>query len=124
MDARLIKAINKRDDAPWTQDDVETLITLANQAAIAVDQRFRVHDSMSGRVQRLPAQQRPPNVSVRDCSQEPAVFIDDESELQLSLIDRRYNVSKGRSPSYVQLPRIGRQHRVVASSRRTNRGSM
>jgi signal transduction histidine kinase len=32
----VVEAINKRDDEPWTQDDVETLITLANQAAIAI----------------------------------------------------------------------------------------
>lgn len=32
----VVEAINKRDDLPWTQDDVNTLQALANQAAIAV----------------------------------------------------------------------------------------
>ncbi len=32
----VVEAINKRDDQPWTQDDVNTLQALANQAAIAV----------------------------------------------------------------------------------------
>ncbi|MBN1565633.1 MAG: GAF domain-containing sensor histidine kinase [Anaerolineae bacterium] len=32
----VVEAINKRDDQPWTQDDVDTLQALANQAAIAV----------------------------------------------------------------------------------------
>jgi signal transduction histidine kinase len=32
----VVEAINKRHDQPWTQDDVNTLAALANQAAIAV----------------------------------------------------------------------------------------
>lgn len=32
----VVEAINKRDDQPWTQEDVETLTALANQAAIAI----------------------------------------------------------------------------------------
>jgi signal transduction histidine kinase len=32
----VVEAINKRHDQPWTQDDVNTLAVLANQAAIAV----------------------------------------------------------------------------------------
>lgn len=32
----VVEAINKPDDEPWTQDDVNTLTALANQAAIAV----------------------------------------------------------------------------------------
>lgn len=32
----VLEAINKRDDQPWTDDDVTTLSALANQAAIAV----------------------------------------------------------------------------------------
>ena len=32
----VVEAINKRGDQPWTQDDVDTLQALANQAAIAV----------------------------------------------------------------------------------------
>lgn len=32
----VVEVINKRSDLPWTPDDVNTLLTLANQAAIAV----------------------------------------------------------------------------------------
>ena len=32
----VVEAINKRDDQPWTADDVNTLLALANQAAIAI----------------------------------------------------------------------------------------
>jgi len=32
----VVEAINKRDDQPWTQEDVETLGALANQAATAI----------------------------------------------------------------------------------------
>src|SRR5690606_12554761 len=32
----VLEVINKRDDQPWTEDDVNTLTTLASQAAIAV----------------------------------------------------------------------------------------
>lgn len=32
----VVEAINKRDDKPWTQDDVNSLAMLANQAAIAI----------------------------------------------------------------------------------------
>ena len=32
----VVEAINKRDDELWTQEDVETLTALANQAAIAI----------------------------------------------------------------------------------------
>jgi signal transduction histidine kinase len=32
----VVEAVNKRGDVPWTQDDVNTLSALANQAAIAV----------------------------------------------------------------------------------------
>ncbi len=33
----VVEAINKRNDAPWTEDDVNTLSTLAAQAAVAVE---------------------------------------------------------------------------------------
>ncbi len=33
----VVEAINKRNDAPWTEDDVNTLTTLAAQAAIAIE---------------------------------------------------------------------------------------
>jgi signal transduction histidine kinase len=32
----VVEAINRREDTPWTQDDVETLAALADQAAIAI----------------------------------------------------------------------------------------
>jgi signal transduction histidine kinase len=33
----VLEAINKVDDAPWTEDDINTLSTLASQAAIAIE---------------------------------------------------------------------------------------
>ncbi len=41
----VVEALNKRDDLPWTQDDVNTLAALANQAAIAVQNARLFHQS-------------------------------------------------------------------------------
>ncbi|MCC7448619.1 MAG: GAF domain-containing sensor histidine kinase [Anaerolineae bacterium] len=51
----VVEAINKRNDAPWTEDDVNTLTTLAAQAAIAIENArlFQQSDFISEMVHEL-----------------------------------------------------------------------
>ncbi len=51
----VVEAINKRDDEPWTEDDMDTLSMLANQAAIAIQNArlFQQNDFIAEMVHEL-----------------------------------------------------------------------